>query len=525
MSDLDTDNDGAPGSPSIKEDFVKQQILSESAENDPESDLTCEEIPTAKELDKIYRHLDYRIIPALWCLYFLTSFGSSAYGNTLTMNYETNHSLAASLDLKGKDLSTASALYYVAYILFDLPMNLIMTKLSPQVWLCRIVVSVGVVYVCYVSLHNAAGIEAIRFMSGFVGSGTWPGMTYYISLWYPEQRTAKRIGYYFTAAQLSASAAGLVCAGFQKMDMVRGYYGWKWLYIVYGSVTIACGISLVWWLPDRPEYLAEKTRERSILPRFLRKYFTPVQPLTEREKRLHGIDMKQRYKKISWTFGDLLRVMSDARSWALIIMYFGVVGTGFGLAVFATTLIQVNNPTLSGINISLLYAPIWLFDLAAILLITPLADRYKNQRHYFFCGSTLIIIVGLIVTTFAKGPWNRWAGLLIAGFGLGPTVPICMTFASEIMTKVYGDVGCAAASALVSGLGNLGSVTSTYALYSGWPEDRKNLYRNSNMMLVVMCGVSILACIALSIMRKYMSEEPYGKQKLGDETNGTEESI
>ncbi|QPG75357.1 hypothetical protein FOA43_002710 [Brettanomyces nanus] len=490
--------------------------------DDPESKLavttSCNSVPqilpTDKELDKVYRHLDYRIIPALWCLYFLTSFGSSAYGNTLTMNYETNHSLAASLDLKGHDLSTASALYYVAYIIFDLPMNLIMTQLSPQVWLCRIVVTVGVCYLCYSALHNASGLIAIRFMSGFAGSGTWPGMTYYISLWYPEQRTARRIGYYFTAAQLSAAAAGLVSAGFQKMDMVHGYFGWKWLYIVYGTILIVDGISLIWWLPDRPQYLAVNSKwNRHILPKRFQKYFTPKQPLSHEERQMHAVDMKQRYKRVSWGVKDLVRVLMDVRTWALIIMYFGVVGVGYGLAVFATTLIKVNNPNLSGISISLLYAPIWLFDFASILIVTPFADRYKQKRYVFFCGAAVIIIVGLLVTTYAKSSWSRWGGLLIAGFGLGPTVPICMTLASEIMTKIYGDVGCAAAAAIVSGLGNLGSVTSTYALYSGWPSDEKNLYRNSNMILVLMCGVSIIACLALTLMRSHMSEEPIEVQQ------------
>ncbi|GMG21735.1 unnamed protein product [Ambrosiozyma monospora] len=129
---------------------------------------------TDHQLDKVYRHLDYRIIPALWCMYFLTSFGSSAYGNTMTMNFEKNHSLIGTLHLNSHHTSTASALYYVGYILFDLPMNLIMTKLSPQVWLSRIVITVGLVYTCYAALTNAKGIMAIRFMSGMCGAGTWP---------------------------------------------------------------------------------------------------------------------------------------------------------------------------------------------------------------------------------------------------------------------------------------------------------------------------------------------------------------
>ena len=95
-----------------------------------------------KQLDKIYRKLDFRIIPALWCLYFLTSFGSNSYGLTLTMNSEQGHSLIQELKLSSKDTSTASALYYVGYIIFDVPMNLIMTRVSPQSWLARIVITV-----------------------------------------------------------------------------------------------------------------------------------------------------------------------------------------------------------------------------------------------------------------------------------------------------------------------------------------------------------------------------------------------
>ncbi|GME91161.1 unnamed protein product [[Candida] boidinii] len=183
--------------------------------------------PTEKELDAVYRHLDYRIIPALWAVYFLVSFGSSAYGNTLTMNGESGHSLIQTLNLDSHDTSVASALYYVAYIIFDTPMNMIMTKVSPQIWISRIVISDGIVYCCYSAIKSAGGLIGVRFVSGFVSAGLWPALSYYISLWYPAHRTTKRVGYYFTAAQLSASAAGLVSAGFQKMDMVRGYEGWK----------------------------------------------------------------------------------------------------------------------------------------------------------------------------------------------------------------------------------------------------------------------------------------------------------
>ncbi|CDK27666.1 unnamed protein product [Kuraishia capsulata CBS 1993] len=460
-----------------------------------------------KELDQVYRQLDIRIIPALWCLYFLESFGGSAYGNTLTMNYEKGHSLKLSLGLSAHHTSIASALVYVGIIVFDVPMNLAMTKLSPQVWLSRIIVSVGLCYTCYTALKGPGGLIAIRFITGICGAGTWPGMSYYISLWYPGERSTRRIGYYFTAAQLSASAAGLVCAGFQKMDGVRGWYGWQWMYLVYGCITIVCGFTLLWWLPDRPRYLSNQNQ--SAEDRFMSRIgldkfnFLPkaTQPLNERQRKLHKQDMLIRYKRIQYGVKDVWNIFIDPRLWPLIIMYFGVVGTGFGLAVFGTTIIHTYNPSLSGIDLSLLYAPIWLFDLAAILLITPFADKFPKWRPLLFSLSTLIIITGLLVCTYAHDKWSKYGGLLIAGFGLGPTVPITMAWTAEIFTPRHGDVGCAVSSALVSGLGNLGSVTATYALYSGWSADAARLYRDSNMMLVLMLGVSILASGFLVVLR------------------------
>lgn len=467
--------------------------------------LTEEE---SKKLDRIYFRLDARIIPALWCLYFLSSFGSSAYGNTLTMNFEKKHSLVASLKLSPHQLSTASALYYVGYIIFDLPMNLLMTRLPPQVWLARTIVSVGLVYSCYTAVKSGGGLIALRLISGICGAGIWPGMAYYISLWYPTHRTARRIGYYFTAAQMSAAVAGLVSAGFQRIDGNLGFYGWQLLYLTYGVITVAVGISLLWWLPDRPQSTERlsgtinKFEERIL--RWLPK--NPF-PLNDVDSFIHMKDMESHTRrKMQWNWNDLVAVVSDPRIWPLIMMYFGVVGTGFGLAVFGTTIIKATNPSLTGIQVSLLYAPIWLFDLGGILIITPFADKFKKYRLVIFSGSTCIIICGLCVMTYAKDKWSKYGGLLLAGFGLGPTVPICMALSYEIFQPRHGDVGTAAASAIVSGLGNLGTVMATYALYSGWPEDKARLYRNSNMILVLICGISILAAISCYVLRRCLGD-------------------
>lgn len=155
-------------------------------------------------------------------------------------------------------------------------------------------------------------------------------------------------------------------------------------------------------------------------------------------------------------------------------------------------------------------------DLIAILLVTPISDRFHRYRALFFSLAVCVQIAGLLTTTFApvSRPWARYGGLLMVGFGLGPTVPICMTWSGEIFQRRHGEVGVAAAAALVSGLGNLGSVMTTYALYTGWPADAKpgpRRYRKSNLIMIGILCLSIFSSIVMTILLKVFGNPPKGK--------------
>jgi MFS family permease len=171
-------------------------------------------------------------------------------------------------------------------------------------------------------------------------------------------------------------------------------------------------------------------------------------------------------------------------------------------------------------------------DLIAILLVTPFSDRFHRHRALFFSVPVCIQITGLLVTTYAgsfKHPWPRYGGLLMVGFGLGPTVPICMTWTNEIFQSRHGEIGVAAATALVSGLGNLGSILTTYALYTGWVSDSKKgpkQYRKSNLVMIGILCCSICASILMTILLRIYGSGPSGKKSSsGSSTSEVEDVI
>ncbi|KAF2817098.1 MFS general substrate transporter [Mytilinidion resinicola] len=477
---------------------VGERPKTASFRHDPE--LGADVVDIAR-IEAVYKKLDRRIIPAFWVLYFLCSAIRSNVGLAQTMNTKQGHDLASELNLTPKQVSTGLALFYVCYVLFDLPSNLVMSKLSPHVWMSRIVVGVGIIGTCLTAMKAAWSFYLLRLLLGIVIAGMWPGMSYYLTLFYPPSRTGKRIGHYFTAAQVSAAVVGLVSAGFQEMDGLQGLTGFQWMFLLYGLVGIVVGVSLLWWLPDRPLPPGEVRNQNG-----WRKWIPQSKPaLTGEDARIHYEDLTRVYHRSAWNMKDLWHVVIDWRLWPLVIMYFGVVGVGIGTQSYGTVIIRGINPDLTSIQLSLLFAPIWIMDLIAILLVTPLSDRFHHHRALFFSIAVLFQIAGLLITTFASDGWARYGGLLIVGFGLGPTVPITMTWTNEIFQPRHGEVGVAAASALVSGLGNLGSILTTYALYTGWPEDAKgkHKYRKSNLVMIgILCG-SILAAGTMVVLLRF----------------------
>ncbi|OAL02328.1 high affinity nicotinic acid plasma membrane permease-like protein [Phaeosphaeriaceae sp. SRC1lsM3a] len=458
------------------------------------------EMINVDRIEKVYAKLDRRILPAFWILYFMCSAIRSNIGLAQTMNIDKGHDLGSVLHITPKQVSTGLALFYVCYVIFDLPSNLIMSRVSPHAWMSRIVTCVGIIGMCLTAMNAAWNLYLLRLLLGIVIAGMWPGMSYYLTLFYPPSRTGKRIGRYFTASQISAAVVGLVSAGFQKMDGIGGLVGFQWMFLLYGVVGFIVGVSLLFWLPDRPLPPGE-VRDRS----GWRKFLPQTKPaLTGEDARIHYEDLTRVYNRSMWNMKDLWHIIIDWRLYPLVIMYFGVVGVGNGTQAYATVIIRGINPKLTGIQLSLLSAPIWLMDALAILLVTPLSDRFHRYRAWFFSGAVMIQITGLLMATFAKD-WTRYGGVLLVGFGLGPTVPICMAWSNEIFQLRHGEVGVAAASALVSGLGNLGSILTTYALYSGWPEDARpgpHRYRKSNLVMIAILCASIVSAAAMVVLLK-----------------------
>ncbi|CCJ28753.1 unnamed protein product [Pneumocystis jirovecii] len=472
-----------------------ENILDEKVQN-----LTDDkEIVTRDSLNRIYRKVDKRLIPCLWSVYFFAFSAKSIIGIALTMNVSEGHSLKQTLNLLPQQVSTGITLFYIAYVIFEIPCNLMTIYISPRFWISKTLLVVGIVLFFYTYMKDLVAFYILRFLLGVAEAGLWPGMAYYLMNYYPPYIMGKRIGWYFTASQISTMTIGFLSIGFQKMDGIANLEGYKCI------ATIIVGVVTMWLLPQTLTE-ASVTEEELHSPSFIVRMYKRIKKTTERpfltedEKQLllSNISLKNR-----WKVYDLVAAFIDPRIWLLIFMYFGGMAFGIGIKNYGSLIIRSLDTEMSSLKISLLYAIVWIVNLIGVLIILPASDHYRS-RMSFYISCSIVIIIGILILTYAHNKWLQYSGLLISIFATGPLIPICMAWCAQIFSKET-KLNVAATSALLTGMGNLGSIFTSYTLYEGMPG--RDGYKKSNIVLCVVMGMSIIASLSQKALLMYYSKE------------------
>lgn len=168
------------------------------------------------------------------------------------------------LGLTGQQPNTALAVFFVPYILFEIPSNFLMKRFKPHVWLSLCILGFGVVMLAQGFVTNFGGLVTTRFFLGFFEAGIFPGSFYLISFWYKREEAQHRFTFYFTSVLFASAFGGLLATGIAKMDGVRGYSNWQWIFILEGILTCVTAVASFFLLCDFPsdaKWLSEAEKE------------------------------------------------------------------------------------------------------------------------------------------------------------------------------------------------------------------------------------------------------------------------
>ncbi|KAF7555164.1 hypothetical protein G7Z17_g2366 [Cylindrodendrum hubeiense] len=196
---------------------------------------------------KILRKVDWRLVPMLVLLYLIAYLDKTNIGNAKI------EGLTVDLKLKGIQYNIVVAIFFIPFVLFEVPSNMILHRFKRPSWyMGGIVCAWGIVMTMTGIVQNYAGLLIIRFLLGIFEAGFLPGAILIISNWYLPNETQVRIAILYTSAATGGAFSGLLAFSIAKMDGVAGLEGWRWIFILEGICTVIVGVMCVFMLCDTP---------------------------------------------------------------------------------------------------------------------------------------------------------------------------------------------------------------------------------------------------------------------------------
>lgn len=134
--------------------------------------------------------------------------------------------------MTGNDYNIALMVFFVPYVLCEVPSQLLLSKFQkPSFYIGILVTCWGTVMTLSGVTSSFAGLLVTRFLIGVFESGFFPGAIWLVSQWYPPQRTQTRMAMFYLSSAASGAFSGLLAAGIAQMDGLGNYEGWRWMFV------------------------------------------------------------------------------------------------------------------------------------------------------------------------------------------------------------------------------------------------------------------------------------------------------
>lgn len=387
--------------------------------------------PTGIDEKKFLRKVDSKLLPPLTILYLLSFLDRSNVGNAKL------DGLTTDLHFTNNQYLFTLTIYFIAYVLFEIPANIVLKRTTPRFWLPTCMVAWGVVSTLMGITQNFAGFVAVRFFLGLAESGLFPGVVFYLSMWYKRNEQHYRVALFFSAASLAGAFGGILAYGIGFMKGVAGLSGWRWIFILEGILTVLVALAsylMVYNYPATATFLSEEERAFIIA-------------------RLKSDSDATNNEGFSWT--NVRACLGDYKCWLYGLAFHTMSLPLYTLSLFLPTIIT--ELKFEAAEAQLLTIPPYAFATILTIIVAILSEKYKMRAPFIMASSTLAI-VGYIILLSAEHPGVSYVGIHFATGGIYPATAIVLSWPAN---NVSGQTKRATATALMISVGNLGAILGT----------------------------------------------------------------
>lgn len=354
--------------------------------------------------------------------------------------------------------------------------------------------------VCLGVVKNYHSLVVVRICLGITEAGLYPGVAYYLTMWYCTREMALRQGIFFSAASLAGAFSGLLAYLIVKMDGVGGYAGWRWIFIIEGLLTVAiafCAYFLVYDFPDTASFLTPEEQAWAV-------HRLKYQGSSRSGRMIAETD------KFQWKY--VVRAVTDWQLYVGLIMYWGIVCPLYGISIFLPTII--NELGYKAVYAQLLTIPIYFTAAVMTVVVCFFSDRAakagKERSPYIFwpmCAILAGFIMAIGGSAAGNVPGVVYAGVFIATCGIYPAFPGNITWMSN---NLAGSYKRAAGMAFHIGVGNLGGAMASN-FYRTKDEPKFLLGHGLEIMF---CVLGLIAVVVLRLNYKKINAK---RERIADD--------
>lgn len=375
-------------------------------------------------LDRLYRRVDRRVVAVLAIAYLLDCIDRMNIGFA-------QHQIAQRIGLSTADYGVAAGIFFIGYVLFEIPSNLLLPRVGARRTFFRIMVLWGLASAAMGLLHDRYGFYVMRFLLGVFEAGFAPACMYYLTLWYPRDRMATVVSVQQTAGPLSGAISGPL-SGFllQAMDHVGGLDGWRWMFVLEGLPSVLMGVIVLAVLCDRPADA---------------RWLSPAERAV----------LTARAATAGASHAGFRAVLRDRAVYVLSLAYFCLICGLYTINFWLPAIIR-RAGVQSDLRVGLLSAMPYLVATGGILLWGCRSDRARERRWH----SAIPAFVGaaglLLVIAAGHHLWGALAALSATAAALYAAYVIFLSVPSDLLKGP----GAAGGYALINSLGLLGGFLS-----------------------------------------------------------------
>ncbi|MHC8321773.1 MFS transporter [Pseudomonas sp. GB2N2] len=365
-----------------------------------------------------------RLLPFLILMYILAFIDRSNVGFAKA-------ALQADTGLGDAAFAFGASIFFIGYAFFEVPSNYMLHRLGAKVWLCRIMVTWGIVSAAMMFAHNAETFYILRFLLGVAEAGFFPGIILYLTYWFPAQSRGQALGLFYFGLPLALVLGSPLSGWLLEFHGVFGLTNWQWLFVVEGLMASVVGIAAYFYLVNRPADAKWLSAE-------------------EKHALQTALSEEDALKKDSSPHG-FLGALRNPRVLQFCLAYFTIQMSVYGVVFYLPTRIAGLLDGHVGLNVGLITAIPWVCALIVTRIVTRYADRTGQHRRLAVCMLTMAAL-GIAASALGTSMVPVVLAFCFAAAGFVSVQPLFWT----IPTSYLSGAAAAGGIALINSIGNLG---------------------------------------------------------------------